>query len=198
MSTEETLRALDRMADAGILSLTISGGEPTLHPDLIPILAHARRRAFAVTLFTNGIRVDDTLADALASLHLLEIHISLYSDVPEEHDRITGAEGSFRRATSAIEKLAARGANYIVGWPVMAACSATLGGMRELATRLGAKLKGGPFISPREDGNTSPVELACSHAQIVGLYAHDACALEELQSLGEQAGKAADPYVRGV
>ena len=49
----------------------ISGGEPTIHPQILEILAAARRRPIKhVMLNTNGIRIaeDPAFVDALAEL----------------------------------------------------------------------------------------------------------------------------------
>ena len=42
--TEEMLRRIDRLAELGTSIITISGGEPLLHPQLDEIIRHMRRR----------------------------------------------------------------------------------------------------------------------------------------------------------
>src|SRR5215475_6638310 len=41
---EEMKRRLDRLADMGTTIITISGGEPLMHPDLDDIIGHIRHR----------------------------------------------------------------------------------------------------------------------------------------------------------
>jgi MoaA/NifB/PqqE/SkfB family radical SAM enzyme len=51
----ETMYArLDHLAELGASVVTISGGEPLLHPDLDEIVAHIRRRGMMAGLITNG------------------------------------------------------------------------------------------------------------------------------------------------
>lgn len=50
----EMLRRVDLLADLGTTIITISGGEPMLHPHLDEIIAHIRRRGAIATLITNG------------------------------------------------------------------------------------------------------------------------------------------------
>ena len=50
----EMLRRVDLLADLGTTIITISGGEPMLHPHLDEIIAHIRRRGALATLITNG------------------------------------------------------------------------------------------------------------------------------------------------
>ena len=49
------LRRIDKLADLGCSIITLSGGEPTLHPDLDAIIARIRERGALATLITNGL-----------------------------------------------------------------------------------------------------------------------------------------------
>src|SRR6267378_5401981 len=50
----EMKRRLDLLADMGTSIITISGGEPLLHPELDEVIAHIRRRGMIAGLITNG------------------------------------------------------------------------------------------------------------------------------------------------
>jgi MoaA/NifB/PqqE/SkfB family radical SAM enzyme len=50
----EMLRRVDLLADLGTTIITISGGEPMLHPDLDEMIRRIRRRGAIPTLITNG------------------------------------------------------------------------------------------------------------------------------------------------
>ncbi|MCB9528411.1 MAG: radical SAM protein [Myxococcales bacterium] len=63
---EETRRLLALLRAAGTQKINFAGGEPTLHPEIGPIIAEARRLGFTVSLITNGARLD-ALLDAQAS-----------------------------------------------------------------------------------------------------------------------------------
>src|ERR1039457_2602108 len=45
---------LDQLASLGTTIVTISGGEPLLHPDLDRIVAHIRQRGMIAGMITNG------------------------------------------------------------------------------------------------------------------------------------------------
>src|SRR5665811_2286844 len=51
---EVMCRRLDRLAALGTAIVTISGGEPLLHPDLDPILARIRHHGMIAGMITNG------------------------------------------------------------------------------------------------------------------------------------------------
>jgi MoaA/NifB/PqqE/SkfB family radical SAM enzyme len=53
---ETMLARIDRLADLGATIITLSGGEPTLHPDLDAIISRIRDQRNAIaTLITNGL-----------------------------------------------------------------------------------------------------------------------------------------------
>ena len=52
--TDDMLRRIDRLADLGTSIITISGGEPLLHPNLDDIIRHMRRRGIIAGMITNG------------------------------------------------------------------------------------------------------------------------------------------------
>lgn len=170
LSTAEWVVVLDRLAEAGVLLLNISGGEATLRPDLITILRHARLRNFAVRLFTNGYRVDDELADQFAALHLLSVEISIYSHLAEEHDRLTGVPGSWEHATGAIRRLRARGVHCTAKWVITSFCSSSFAEMRQFVGGLGATLRESMSIAAREDGDTSTTRMCMLSADRLATY----------------------------
>jgi 7,8-dihydro-6-hydroxymethylpterin dimethyltransferase len=74
-NTQRSLAEVERMFDALVASegepdlVQISGGEPTIHPQILEVIAAARRRPIKhVMLNTNGIRIaeDPAFVDALA------------------------------------------------------------------------------------------------------------------------------------
>ena len=74
--------------------VSISGGEPLLYRDLVPLLAHARALGLTTTVTTNGTLLTERRLSGLAE-HLGLLAISL-DGVPASHDRMRG-EGAFAR-----------------------------------------------------------------------------------------------------
>src|SRR5215468_1469526 len=52
--TELMLRRVDRLVELGTSVITISGGEPLLHPDLDQIIRRIRKNGMVAGLITNG------------------------------------------------------------------------------------------------------------------------------------------------
>ena len=111
---------LDQLAEAGTLSILFSGGDPFLRPDAVDILKAARDRAFDVRINTHGNAIDDALADRLANeVQPTRVAISIYSDLPEEHDAVTLIPGSLVKSLAAARRLVDRGLAVAFKTPVM-------------------------------------------------------------------------------
>ena len=52
--TDAMFRRIDKLADLGTSIITISGGEPPLHPELDEIIARIRKHGMVAGLITNG------------------------------------------------------------------------------------------------------------------------------------------------
>lgn len=77
VDTTELIRRVDAVADAGTVVLTLTGGEPLLHPDLGRIVRHAVSSGLVCTTITNGYTITRRRIDELnhAGLTLLQVSI---------------------------------------------------------------------------------------------------------------------------
>jgi MoaA/NifB/PqqE/SkfB family radical SAM enzyme len=80
----EMLRRIDKLADLGTTIITLSGGEPTLHPDLDAIIRRIRERGAIATLITNGLLLTPERIRQLNSAGLDYLQISIDNLKPDE------------------------------------------------------------------------------------------------------------------
>jgi MoaA/NifB/PqqE/SkfB family radical SAM enzyme len=81
----ETMRQrLDRLAELGTSIVTISGGEPLLHPDLDRLVAHVRRRGMIAGLITNGYLLTADRVKRLNRAGLDHLQISIDNVLPDQ------------------------------------------------------------------------------------------------------------------
>jgi MoaA/NifB/PqqE/SkfB family radical SAM enzyme len=78
------LARIDRLADLGTTIITLSGGEPTLHPDLDAIIARIRERGAIATLITNGLLLTPERIRKLNRAGLDYLQISIDNARPDE------------------------------------------------------------------------------------------------------------------
>ncbi len=57
LPVEDAHRLIDILRAAGGQKLNFAGGEPTLHPNIGPLLAHAKAAGFVTSIVTNGSRL---------------------------------------------------------------------------------------------------------------------------------------------
>jgi MoaA/NifB/PqqE/SkfB family radical SAM enzyme len=81
---ETMLRRIDRLADLGTTIITLSGGEPTLHPDLDAIIRRIRARGAIATLITNGLLLTPDRIRALNRAGLDYLQISIDNVAPDD------------------------------------------------------------------------------------------------------------------
>ncbi|HON00554.1 MAG TPA: radical SAM protein, partial [Acidobacteriota bacterium] len=58
--TEKLARRVDLLAELGTSVVTLTGGEPLLHPDLEEIIARVRRHRMIAGMITNGYLLSKT------------------------------------------------------------------------------------------------------------------------------------------
>ncbi|MGA2847208.1 MAG: radical SAM protein, partial [Candidatus Acidiferrales bacterium] len=114
--TDEMFQRIDRLGAMGTAIVTISGGEPLLHPDLDAIIARIRKNGMMAGLITNGyllvadrierlnragleylqISIDNVMPDDVSkkSLKVLDQKLALLAEHAEFHVNINSVLGS--------------------------------------------------------------------------------------------------------
>ena len=181
LTLDEVRRALDQLAQAGTLFLTLSGGEVFMRRDFLDIVAHARSLSFSVTIFTTGTLLTPETAARLASLHPLSVEVSIYSARSEIHDRVTRIPGSHARSLRALRLLKEHDVIILIKSPIMVLNSGEYHGIVELAEELGAGYGFDPMLIPRRDGDTTPLRLVAGRDVMHAFFSDPVLAKEFFQ-----------------
>jgi MoaA/NifB/PqqE/SkfB family radical SAM enzyme len=75
---------VDRLAALSTASITFTGGEPLLHPDLDQVVRAGRRHGMIVTVITNGFRLSRDWVERLNAADLQGMQISIDNLKPDE------------------------------------------------------------------------------------------------------------------
>ena len=89
MTTAEILRLVNLFARLGIDKIRLTGGEPSIHPDLIPIVRGIHAAGITrSSMTTNGLHLAD-LAQPLKEAGLERVNVSVDTLDPERFHRVT-------------------------------------------------------------------------------------------------------------
>ena len=81
---EEMKTRLDILAGMGTSIITISGGEPLMHPEIDEVIRHIRQRGMIAGMITNGFLLDKNTIEKLNAAGLEHLQISIDNAVPDE------------------------------------------------------------------------------------------------------------------
>ncbi|OPZ23646.1 MAG: hypothetical protein BWZ02_03146 [Lentisphaerae bacterium ADurb.BinA184] len=107
MDTAEVKRVLDTIRrEAQVPSVSFTGGEPTLRPDLPELIRYARDEAgLRVNLITNGTRLTAALVAALREAGLHSAQVSVEAPEAGVHDTLTQVAGSHAESLAGVARL---------------------------------------------------------------------------------------------
>jgi len=135
----EIREELERAAASGVRGVVFTGGEPTLHPEILQAVAAARGLGFkSIQIQSNGRRFayPDFCRD-LKAAGATEVSPSLHGSTREIHDALTGAPGAWAQVVSGIGNLKRAGFYVLTNTVVTAANCRDLPDLARLLVRLG-------------------------------------------------------------
>jgi radical SAM protein with 4Fe4S-binding SPASM domain len=158
LSTEEIRSILDQVADLGVMTLTFTGGELFVRPDVFDIFRHAKGLGFVLQLMSNATRITPAVAASLQELGFDEILLSIYGATKAVYERVTHVPGSYEPFIRGLDSLAALSLSVVVRMPVMSDNVEEVRQARMLIQGYGFKFQYCSSIDPRSDGDLSPLQ----------------------------------------
>lgn len=163
LAKEDYFRLLDDLAGMQVLNLTLSGGEPLAHPDFWAIGRHARDLGFVVRVKSNGHALGPVLARRLKEeVDPFNVDISLHGACAEAHDRQTRIPGSFDRLMVNLRTMQSLGLRIKLNSPLTAWNEGEIERMFALADGFGLRLSVDTRLTPRDDGDLTPLNISPS------------------------------------
>lgn len=96
---------LSQAVELKLLHITISGGEPMLHPHFIDFMRKCREADMSVNILSNLTLLNDEMIDEMKLNPLLCVQTSIYSMQANIHDAITRQKGSLNKTVASVIKL---------------------------------------------------------------------------------------------
>jgi len=184
LPTARLTSLIDEIAEAGCLSLLLTGGEPLLRADFPDVYLHALRRGLLVTVFTNGTLLSEKIADLLADYRPERLEISLYGATRDTYERITRTPGAFDRCMAGLRRAVSRGLPLRLKTMAMVLNRHEIAAMREFANGLGVEFVFDAQLNPRVDFRPDRHgELQLTAEEAITLDRQDPELVQELRSL---------------
>jgi radical SAM protein with 4Fe4S-binding SPASM domain len=102
LTTEEAKRAVDEFANAGVVALSFSGGEPLARKDFFEVAEYATEKEFYVSVASNGTLITQKVAQKMKEAGVQYVEISL-DGFEKTHDEFRGIQRAWKRAIEGIK-----------------------------------------------------------------------------------------------
>ena len=96
---------LSQAMELKLLHISISGGEPMLHPHFIDFMRKCREADLSVNILSNLTLLNDEIIEEMKLNPLLSVQTSIYSMQANIHDGITHQKGSLNKTVASVIKL---------------------------------------------------------------------------------------------
>lgn len=170
LSKEEYEKIISDLADMGVIWLLFTGGEIFARKDFLDIYTFAKKKGFLITLFTNGILINERIADYLREYPPFSIEITLYGRTKETYEALTQLPGSFDRCMRGIHLLLERRLPLKLKTVGTKINRHEVLGMKEFAEQeLGLEFKFDSSLNPRIDCSHAPLAVRLSPEEVVAL-----------------------------
>jgi radical SAM protein with 4Fe4S-binding SPASM domain len=187
MSLQGYVDFLALAGSIGVSGLSLMGGEPTCHPELIELAIIAKLSGIRdIFTSTNGWLINKSLAKKMADV-FGSVQVSLHGALPTTHDRIVGLHGAFDKAIHAIMLFKENNVQSVnISFTVMKENVREMTSMVEIAKNLGVSYIRFLILSPQGRGGNldqwSKVDIQTITQTIKQL--HD----DNFDKVGVQAG----------
>ncbi len=149
---------IDELYDSGCISVLITGGDPLIRKDFPEIYLYLKKKGFLVTVFTNGILIDEKIIKLFKEYPPVTVDISLYGSNDKTHDNLTQTKGMLKKVLDTLKKLEANDIKFTLKTMVLKENASDIKNIYNIAKKYNTDFRVDPVIDPRRNGDLSPIE----------------------------------------
>ena len=155
LTTAQWIRLAEMARDAGVLFITLTGGEVFLRKDFREIYETMASMGFIIQIYTNATLITPEIAQWLGKTPPLQVSLTVYGASADTYEKVCGNRSGYERVINSIGLLSQQGINLELK------TTAVKGNWREfneigaLARENGAIFGIVNYISPRREGCSS-------------------------------------------
>ena len=115
LSADEWLEIARQAKDMGTLEISLTGGEPFVHPEFWKIYSELNQMGFLITVLSNGSLIDENTIEKFSEYGMpYRVKLTVYAASDATYLRTCGAADGFTRVSKAIDLLKAAGVPLIL------------------------------------------------------------------------------------
>jgi len=149
---EDYIRIIDELNEQGLVKVCLSGGDPFSKPHTWDLIDYLYEKEIAVDIYTNGIALKGE-EQRLACRYPHFVGVSVYSAIPNVHDKITRVKGAFERTSEVVRELSHLAIPLALKCCIMRPNLQSYRTVKELADELGAETQYEVHLTDSIDGD---------------------------------------------
>lgn len=148
MSAEWWIETGKKAAEAGMIFLLLTGGEPLLREDFPYIYTELKKLGFVISINTNGYLLSGRIAELFKKNPPSRLNVSLYGSSDDTYERLTGVRG-FSTVIKNIEDMRSSGIDVRLNCSLAKENYEDMEGIFQVANRLNLHIKTTPYMYPQ-------------------------------------------------
>ena len=171
LTIDEIEGLFDDLQRMGCLWLLITGGDPLVRKDFRDIYLSAKRHGFITSVFTNGVIIDDAIADLFHKYPPFTVEITMYGATAGTYEEVTRVSGSYERYRQGLMRLVDRGVKLKLKTMALTINRHEMHELERIAGELNCHFRFDPLLHKRIDENdySDPVRYRISPEDVVRL-----------------------------
>lgn len=110
LSADEWIEIARQAREAGTLYITLTGGEPFLHPEFWKIYSELNKMGFLISILSNGSMIDEAAMEKFREYGMpFRMKLTLYGASDETYKRVCNSPDGFTKISKAVDLLKGAG-----------------------------------------------------------------------------------------
>jgi len=191
LDTEQFKLIFDKLANAGVLYLLMTGGDVLVRKDFKELYLYAKSRGFLITVYTNATLVTEELADFFVKHPPRRIEITIYGHSEDTYNHVVHKPFAFDRFRQGVQFLMERNLPVYFKTMVMKSNLHEFDQIKDwVENELKRPFRYDAIINPRLNGDQDVLEERITPEEIVKLQYSSPEAIEEFEKLRDLAASA--------
>lgn len=183
LSTDKILTIASIFKSKGILNVTITGGEPLLHPHFKDIYLEFKQKGFLIDVFTNALLVDGEMALLFAKYPPRSLDITIYGISNDEYNTFTGIPNGYDKLCQALDLLKTNGVFFSTKMILNNQNYSKLKEYNKLAFSYKAPFRYNVVIGKGNNTIKDPAEIMLDNDKIIEIEEKDPIKIKIFQAL---------------